>query len=195
MFFENPNNFPLLITLRSISIDFENAITQMEGKGVDLITAISTFEDLHKQVMQDRAEKTRPPVVDFHIKDWPLQAKINFENQLYKIYDHLQEYMLKWSTWTGPLKLHLWATLKAELNEEIVLKSAEAIKSSCPVDVNELKANIGTANAIIINRLPMWSTRELSTSQRWVDMLNSCSNLDAFENIATYILTLPGIHI
>lgn len=189
-FFESPFSFPMLLTIRSIAEEFEEAICSIEGKEVDLITSIKIFFDLQQKILFYRDEIEKPSIVADIIKRWEENDQLTFELQLRELYDDIQSYMIKWSTWTDSLKLHLWATLETELNEDAVIMSVEAISESCQVNSDELKENIRSANTFINNSLESWA--HLSTSKRWSNLLTSNLELNALEKVANFILTLPG---
>ncbi len=189
-FFENRNSFPLLITLRSLAAEVEEAVCSMEGKEVDLMSAIKVFDNLHQKVFQYRENITMPGIVADMIEQWEENDQLSFHLQLRELYDDIQLYMVQWSNWTNSLKLHQWATLDSELSQEDVLNSAETISESCQINRAQLQVNIETANSFISTRPVSWAT--LSTSERWANLLNSVSGLDALEKAASFILTLPG---
>ncbi len=189
-FFENKFSLPLLITLRAIAAQVEEDICRIEGEGVDLMTAIKIYTELHQTIVAYKEEIVKPEVVTDIIRNWNEEDQLTFNLQLRELYDDIQSYMIQWTSWTDSLKLHLWATLDAELNENHVMQSAEAIKDSCQIDTTDLKENIEKANVFINRRLEAWAS--LSTSERWFDLLKNVPHLDALENAANFILTLPG---
>ncbi len=189
-FFENRNSFPLLITLRSLAAEVEEAICKMEGKDVDLMSAIKIFDHLQQKILQYRNDITMPNIVSETIEQWEENEKLNFHLQLRELYDDIQLYMVQWSNWSNSLKLHRWATLDSELSQEDVFNSAEAISESCQINGAQLQENIEAVNSFISTRPASWAT--LSTSDRWLNLLNSVSGLIALEKAASFILTLPG---
>ena len=189
-FFENRNSLPLLITLRTLAAEVEEAVCSMEGKDVDLMTAIKIFDALRQKILQYREEITMPRDAAGMIEHWEENYQLDFHLQLWELYDDIQSYMVKWSGWTNSLKLHRWATLDSTLSEEAVTSSAETIKENCRINGDELKKNVEDANVFINTRLESWKT--LTTSERWSNLINSVPNLDALEKAAQFILTLPG---
>lgn len=196
-FFDNKRNFSLLIVLREIALEFETAILQMEGTGIDLISAISIFDNLHQKVIQRKENFETSPTIINCIKDWEEpEMKTNFLQEVKELYDGIQQYMSKWSGWTKPLMMHQWATLEGELSEDAVIKSAKII--NCSIDINLLKENVQQANYFISKRQKEvgeddeakkpWSS--LTASEKWVELLES--NVKALGDVANYLLTLPG---
>lgn len=193
-FFQNKHNYPLLIVLKSIASDFEDAVLRMEGKEVTLVTSITIFEELRRKMVERQSVNppVRPAVVDDLISNWEDDEKESFNDQLFQLYEDIYSYMAKWTVWIQPLMLHLWATLDAELSEDAVLLSAEAIKSSCQINADVLKENIHRANTFISSQLESWMLLSTSPSERWVHLFLSVPDLDELESAANYILTLPG---
>ncbi len=189
-FFENRNSFPLLITLRSLATEVEEVVCIMEGKDVDLMSAIKIFDELQQKVFQYRENITMPGIVADMIEQWEENDRLDFHLQLRELYDDIQMYMVKWSTWTNSLKLHQWATLDNQLREEDVLNSTEVIRENSQINIAQLQENIEAVNLFISTRPASWAT--LSTSERWLNLLNSVSGLIALEKAASFILTLPG---
>ncbi|KAH9391469.1 hypothetical protein TYRP_007077 [Tyrophagus putrescentiae] len=117
-----------------------------------------------------------PGIVADMIEQWEENDRLDFHLQLRELYDDIQMYM--------------WATLDNQLREEDVLNSTEVIRENSQINIAQLQENIEAVNLFISTRPASWAT--LSTSERWLNLLNSVSGLIALEKAASFILTLPG---